>query len=120
MTGEVVVNQCLQSNEVSKVVSFVRRPTCLKHEKLKEVVQQDMLNWSDYAEDLTGLQAAFCCVGVYTGNADAKTFRKITTDIPIAFAEEIQKNSPGSAYCFLSGMGADPTEKSRAMFARDK
>ena len=47
-------------------------------------------------------------------------FRKITVDYTVSFATALKKGSPNAVFCFLSGQGADRTEKSRMMFARDK
>jgi uncharacterized protein YbjT (DUF2867 family) len=47
-------------------------------------------------------------------------FRKITVDYPIEFARVLRGNSPGAAFSFLSGSGADPTGRSRKAFARYK
>ena len=47
-------------------------------------------------------------------------FREITVDYTVAFAESLHRASPQAAFCFLSGQGADQTEKSRMAFARYK
>jgi hypothetical protein len=50
----------------------------------------------------------------------AKDFRTITVDYPVALAKRIFLFSPDARFCLLSGQGADRTEKSNIMFARDK
>jgi uncharacterized protein YbjT (DUF2867 family) len=47
-------------------------------------------------------------------------FRKITVDYTIEFARVLRASSPGAAFSFLSGSGADQTERSRMAFARYK
>ena len=47
-------------------------------------------------------------------------FRKITVDYTIEFARVLRASSPGAAFSFLSGSGADQTERSRVAFARYK
>src|SRR6202008_3346466 len=46
--------------------------------------------------------------------------RVITADYTIEFARVFRGSSPGAAFSFLSGSGADPTGRSRLAFARYK
>ncbi len=46
--------------------------------------------------------------------------RKITVDYTVEFARVFHASSPAAAFSFLSGSGADQTEKSRMLFARYK
>jgi hypothetical protein len=57
---------------------------------------------------------------VYTGQVPRDEFRKITVDVTAAFAKELKQQSPDTGFCFLSGQGADRSEKSKVMFALDK
>ena len=54
------------------------------------------------------------------GTVPREEFRKITVDYTIAFAKVLKQKSPDATFCFLSGQGADQTENSRLMFAKDK
>ncbi len=64
--------------------------------------------------------AAIFCLGVYTGAVPDAEFRKITVAYAIEFARVLRASSPGAAFSFLSGSGADQTEQSRMAFARYK
>ncbi|MEM6261323.1 MAG: hypothetical protein AAGI38_02365 [Bacteroidota bacterium] len=120
MVGKVVLNLCLEHPEISQVISWVRKPSGISHPNLLEVVTDDLVNYPDAATYFADVTAAYCCVGVYTGAVPKDVFRKVTTDIPIAFAKALYAHSPAARYCFLSGQGADRTGKSAMMFARDK
>ncbi len=69
---------------------------------------------------LSDQDAAIFCLGVYTGAVPDAEFRKITVDYTIEFARVLRASSPGAAFSFLSGGGADQTERSRIAFARYK
>src|SRR5258708_5567832 len=56
----------------------------------------------------------------YTGAVPDAELRTITVDYTIEFARVLRGSSPESAFAFLSGMGADPTGRSRVAFARYK
>jgi uncharacterized protein YbjT (DUF2867 family) len=63
---------------------------------------------------------AIFCLGVYTGAVSDAKLRTITVDYTIAFARVFRGSSPGAAFSFLSGSGADQTGRSRMPFARYK
>ena len=120
MVGGILLNQCLENEVIGEVISLVRKETRINHSKLTEIVVDDFLNYDKYSENFKGVDIIFYCLGVYTGAVSAKDFRAITVDYPVALAKRIFLFSPNARFCLLSGQGADRTEKSNIMFARDK
>lgn len=120
MIGKIILNACLKSNDVHQVTSISRKTTGLEHPKLIEVLHKDFNNLSTIEKHFTNQDAAYYCIGVYTGQVPRDKFREITVDYTIAFADMLKANSPEVSLCFLSGQGADRSEKSRMMFAKDK
>lgn len=120
MIGGLILQECLNRDDVGSVTAIVRRPLGVTHAKLVEVVHEDFMDYSKIEDSLKGQDMCFYCIGVYTGQVPAAEFKKITVDITKAFADALKKNSPDVSFCFLSGQGADQTEKSRLLFAREK
>lgn len=120
MIGALVLNHCLESPQVSSVTSLVRRSTEIQHDKLSEVIVKDFMALDGDAAHFESIDTVFYCIGVYTGAVDRDRFRQITVDYPEALAKKLQHTSPGLTFCLLSGAGADRTERSRMMFAKDK
>ena len=120
MVGGLVLHECLGRGDVGRVTSLVRRSSRITHPKLREVIVADFLDLSAIDVDLKDQDVCFFCIGIYTGAAPEAEFRKITVDYTASFATALKKNSPNAAFCFLSGDGADRTEKSWMMFARAK
>lgn len=120
MVGGILLDLCLQSDEIGMVTSLARKPSRLSHPKLKEVVMEDFAHYDSDGSYLESYDIAFFCIGVYTGAVPRDEFRKITVDYPVAFARELHQKSPDATFCLLSGAGADRTEMSRMMFATDK
>ena len=120
MIGSLVLEHCLQSEEVSRVISLVRRSSITEDPKLEEVVIEDFLDLDEEAEYWDSVDVVYYCLGVYTGAVDKELFRQITIDYPEALATLLRKKSPDLVFCLLSGAGADRSETSRMMFARDK
>lgn len=120
MVGGYALHDALADPSVSLVTAIGRRTVGLSHPKLREVVHQDFTDCSALAGALAEQDAAIFCLGAYTGVVPDDELRKITVDYVIEFARVLRENSPGATFSFLSGMGADPTGRSRAAFARYK
>lgn len=120
MIGGIVLRKCLESSEISEVVSISRRASGVEHEKLTEVLHADFLDLSSISVHFEKVDIAYFCLGVYTGQVPTDQFKTITVDYTKTFADALKAASPDAHFCFLSGEGADPKEKSRVAFARFK
>ena len=120
MIGGILLDVCLKEDQISEVISLVRKPSGVLHLKLKELVVTDFINYDAFQSEFKDADIVFYCVGVYTGAVPRDVFRKITVDYPVALGKAIYASSPGARFCLLSGQGADRSEKSRIMFAKDK
>ncbi|MCP5368194.1 MAG: NAD(P)H-binding protein [Hyphomicrobiales bacterium] len=120
MIGGLVLDACLARDDVAAVTSILRRPSGRAHPRLTEVVHGDFTDFSAIAAHFAGQDICFFCLGVYTGQVDTAQFRRITIDVTRAFAGALEHGSPGAAFCFLSGQGADPSGRSKVLFAQAK
>jgi uncharacterized protein YbjT (DUF2867 family) len=120
MVGGYALRYALESPAVGSVTSVGRRSLGISHPNLKEVLHSDFADCSPLAAVLSGQDAAVFCMGTYTGAVPDTEFRRITVDYTIEFARVLHGSSPGAAFSFLSGSGADPTGRSRLAFARYK
>lgn len=120
MVGGLILKAAAEDSSVEKIISLVRRPSGVTTPKVTEVVLSDFAAYSADAGHFKNIDAAFFCVGAYTGSVPDEEFRKITVDYAVAFAETLKVNSPEATLCLLSGAGADRTGKSKLSFARYK
>ncbi len=120
MIGGIVLRACLDSSEVNQVTSIARRPSGMEHSKLNEIIYNNYMNYSGVIDVFKNQDVAHFCIGVYTGAVPDDEFKKITFDFAKVFADAVKDNSPKATLCFLSGAGADLTEKSRMSFAKYK
>ncbi len=120
MIGKLVLENCLQNSSVATVTSITREPIGIMHSKLTEVIHTDFLDYTSVEEHFKNKDVCFYCIGVYTGQVPVDEFKKITVDFTKAFSEVLKQNSPHASFCFLSGAGADSTEKSSTLFAKQK
>lgn len=120
MVGTYALRYALDHPAVGRVTSIGRKKTGISHPKLDEVLQQNFSDCSALAPVLSGQDAAVFCLGTYTGSVPDAQLRTITVDYTVEFARVLHGSSPGAAFSFLSGNGADPTGRSRMAFARYK
>jgi uncharacterized protein YbjT (DUF2867 family) len=120
MIGNLVLEHCLQSQEILHVTSLLRRPSGISHQKLREVIIEDFLYLDEDSDYWESVDIVYYCLGVYTGAVNRELFRTITVDYPETLANVLIKKNPDLTFCLLSGAGADRNEKSRMMFAEDK
>jgi uncharacterized protein YbjT (DUF2867 family) len=117
MIGSAILQQALLSQEVSEVISLVRKKSNNKDGKLKEIIVKDFLDYGGNPSLFENVDVAFYCIGVYTGQVPDAQFREITVDYTIAFVKQLKERSRNTRLCFLSGAGADRTEESKTAFA---
>ena len=120
MVGGYALRYALDHPSVGVVTVIGRKKLDISHPKLRQVLHRDFADCSALAQSLSGQDAALFCLGVYTGAVPDAEFRKITVDYTIEFARVLRTSSPDAAFSFLSGSGADQTERSRIAFARYK
>ncbi|HCT21849.1 MAG TPA: hypothetical protein DIW54_00300 [Chitinophagaceae bacterium] len=117
MIGGLILEQCLAANKINQVISFVRKQSGQVHPKLTEVVVADFCDYSVHEDLFTHVNAAYFCLGAYTGQVSNDMLKQITVDYAVAFARQLSISSPNAKFCLLSGAGADRTEKSKTPFA---
>jgi nucleoside-diphosphate-sugar epimerase len=120
MIGKLILQICLKRDDVAKVTSITRKPLDMYHPKLIELIHTDFLDYSNIEHNLKNQDVCFYCIGVYTGQVPTAEFKKITVAYTEIFANALKKNNETVSFCFLSGQGADSSEKSSVLFAREK
>jgi len=118
MVGAGVLRECLSDDRVSEVVAVGRSPLGRTHPKLREVPHPDLFGLSAVADQLTGVDATFFCVGVSSAGMRADEYRRLTYDLTTAVAEVVAERSPGTTFVYVSGAGT--SAGSRQNWARVK
>jgi uncharacterized protein YbjT (DUF2867 family) len=120
MVGQGVLRACLLDPAVERVLVVGRAPAGVRHDKLRDLVQQDFLDFSGAEAALTGYDACFFCLGVSSTGLTEPVYRRVTYDIAMAVAGTLVRLDPGMTFIFVSGAGADSTARGRVMWARIK
>jgi uncharacterized protein YbjT (DUF2867 family) len=120
MVGSYALRYALDNSDVKSVTSIGRKKLGISHPKLKEVLHQNFADCSALSDVLSGQDGAVFCLGTYTGSVSDAELHTITVDYTVEFSLVLRGSSPGAAFSFLSGNGADPTGRSQLAFARYK
>jgi uncharacterized protein YbjT (DUF2867 family) len=120
MVGQGVLRECLLDAEIEGVLAIGRTATGRTHEKLREIVREDMFNYADIEEQLRGYDACFFCLGVTSAGMTEADYRHLTYDLTVAAGEALARVNPGMTFIYVSGTGTDSTERGRSMWARVK
>ncbi len=120
MVGEGVLFECLQNEKVSEVLIVSRRHYELQHPKLKELLVPDFFHLDQFTEKLKGYDGCFFCAGVSSVGKNEESFRHLTYDVTLAFANTILALNPGIVFTYVSGAKTDSSERGKMMWARVK
>ena len=118
MVGQGVLRECLLDPDVETVLAIGRSATGQKQEKLREIALQELTEFSAIEENLSGYDACFFCLGVTSAGRNEDQYRRVTYDITIAAARTLARLNPRMTFIYISGMGADSSERGRVMWAR--
>jgi uncharacterized protein YbjT (DUF2867 family) len=120
MVGQGVLRECLLDPGVRRVVAVGRSGTGETHPKLRELIVPDLMDLSPVTSELVGFDACFFCVGVTSAGLSEADYSRLTYDLTLAVATALVGRSPGLTFVFVSGQGADSSERGRVMWARVK
>ncbi len=120
MVGAEAMAEALADDEIEAVTVIVRRPVQSTHPKLHIVIHKNFSDYSGLTQLFQNHDACLWCLGISQTLVSKDEYYMITYEYTIAAAKAIAQTSPNMTFLFVSGMGADPSEKSRTLFARVK
>ena len=120
-TGSAVVHRALADPRIASVTAVSRRPLDRSHSRLSVALLSDFTDWAPLATELATTDACIWALGVsQTQVSDEAEYTRITRDYALAAARALSAANPRASFLFVSGQGADPSMKSRTLFARVK
>ena len=120
MVGQGILRECLLDSDVRRVLAIGRNATAPHHPKLRELVRDNLLEYSDIESELVGFDACFFSLGVSSVGMSEDPYRRVTYDITLAAARTLARLNPNMTFLYVSGAGTDGTEQGRLMWARVK
>ena len=119
--GAQVLDQLLAHPEVETVTCLTRRPLSARSPKLETVIHAD---FTVYDEPLLARLADHeACIWALGGKmSDASSlaeYERTTHTTTVAFARALSTPASAFRFCYLSGMGVDPSESSKLRWERE-
>src|SRR6266700_6951556 len=120
MVGQGVLRECLVDPCVHLVKAIGRTGAGVQHAKLREVVHDDLWDYSSIEMELSGFDACFFCLGVSSARMKEADYERVTYGITMAAAQSLSRLNPLMTFVYVSGAGTDSSEQGRTMWARVK
>lgn len=120
MVGQAVLRECLGARDVTRVVAVCRRPIGFTHERLSEIVVQDLGHLEAHRSLLAPFDACLFCLGVSSVGMNETDYTRVTYDLTLSVARLLLDLNPQMTFAYVSGSGTDSTEKGKVMWARVK
>ncbi|MBL7702008.1 MAG: NAD(P)H-binding protein [Ferruginibacter sp.] len=120
LAGSEVVRQAIADNNIQEIICLVRRPMEITHPKITTIIHKNFLSYNDVEDHFRDCDACLWCLGISQMQVTKTQYAVITYDYTIAAAKAMLGANPDMHFIFLSGNGADRTEKSKVLFARLK
>lgn len=120
LVGAEVIREAIKDDEITQITAIARRSLSIRHPKLTSVLHDDFLNYNNLLPVIAPHDACLWCLGISQTQVSKEQYHVITYDYAIAAANAVKQANPAMIFLFLSGEGADQSEKSRQLFARVK
>lgn len=118
--GREVLEAASVEPSVEEVRALQRRPVTPPLPKVVAVNALDFADLSAQRSAFAGLDACIFALGISQSLVVGDEYRRITIDFPLEAARRLAESSPPATFVFVSGEGADPSGRSRVLFARTK
>jgi uncharacterized protein YbjT (DUF2867 family) len=120
MADTEVIRQAIEDEGIDEIIALVRRPLAITHPKITTVIHRDFLDYDAVKDHFKHIDACIWCLGISQLQVSKEQYAVITHDYTIAAAKAMFSVNPSIHFVFLSGNGADRSEKSKVLFARLK
>ncbi|WP_087689809.1 semialdehyde dehydrogenase [Pandoraea sp. PE-S2R-1] len=119
MVGQGALLACLKASDVTEII-VVGRQALRGHDdpRIKVVVVPDLKTFDASDAVFANVDACFFCIGVTSFRMAEADYRVVTYDLTLHIAQQLVARSPGMAMVYVSGAGADSSERGKTMWAR--
>lgn len=107
MVGQGALRESLLAPDVDEVLAVGRRPTGVRHPKLREATLTDFTDLTPIEDGLAAYDACFYCLGVSSVGMSEPDYTRISHDFPLAAARAFAKHRPDVTFVYVSGAGTD-------------
>lgn len=119
MVGQGALLACLKAPDVTEIVVVGRQALeGYDDPRIRVVVASDLKTFDASDDVFANVDACFFCIGVTSFGMSEPDYRAVTYDLTLHVAQQLLARSPGMAMVYVSGAGADSSERGKTMWAR--
>ena len=120
MVGQAVLRECLLDAGIDRVILVGRTASAATDAKVEQHVVADVTVLDAIRPAIETADVCFWCLGVSSAGLGEAAYRRITRELAVGAATALAAWNPAMTFVFVSGTGADSTERGRVMWARVK
>ena len=120
LIGAEVVRQVLKDTDIDELILLVRYKPELEHPKITVVIHKDFSDFSGLDKYFAKANALVWCLGISQTQVSKAQYETITFGYMDACVRFCIQANQFIRFVFVSGDGADRTEKSKTLFRRLK
>ncbi|CAM4507973.1 Rossmann-fold NAD(P)-binding domain-containing protein [Corallococcus exiguus] len=106
MVGAGALREALSAPEVEAVLSIGRQPCGVEHPKLRELLLNDLFEFSAIEDQLVGYDACIWAIGISSMGLDEAAYARLTEELTLVWARALLRLNPGLSFCYCSAGGA--------------
>ncbi|MEN9578582.1 MAG: hypothetical protein RJA70_1591 [Pseudomonadota bacterium] len=106
MVGAGVLREAVAAPEVEAVLCIGRRPSGLSHPKVRDLVLEDLFEFTAHETELVGWDACIWAVGISSIGVEEAAYARVTEELPLLWARGLLQLNPDSSFCYCSAAGA--------------
>lgn len=119
--GRGVLEAASADAGIGEIRALQRRPVEPPLDRVHLVRVENFADLSAHRDSFRDVDACIFALGIsQTLVSSDEEYRRITVEFALEAARRLAEESPKATFLYVSGMGADPTERSRVLFARVK
>lgn len=118
--GSEVVRQAISDKDIDQIYILSRRDAGFADPKVTQIIHTDFLHYNGLESVFREATACIWCLGISQSRVSKSDYFTITYEYAVAAAKAMLSANPDMHFLFLSGEGADSSEKSRIRFAKVK
>jgi len=121
--GLATLHHCLSNPQVTQLSILSRRevPQAAGHPKAEVILHKNFTEYpDDILEKLKGARGCVWAQGISQSKVNKEEYTRITYEFPLAAAKAMSGLSDQFNFVYVSGEGADPSEKGMTLFSKVK
>jgi hypothetical protein len=120
MVGEGVLHECLNDQRIASVILLNRHSAGITHPKVKELLMDDLFEFTGDEPGLNNIDVCFYCLGTTSIGKSEEEYLRLTDELTLKIAKPLLQLNPEMTFCYVTAKGTDNSEQGKTIWARVK